>query len=115
MFKKIFFLDKDIHEFDVKSFFNNSEKALPIENIKKNTADLLMNIRNHFTHPYRNGNLKTPLDDNISEIFIINKSNTLDYRKIKVLSNSLKKAIDVILFKELEINVENHSNLIPNY
>ena len=115
LFKKIFFLDKDIHEFDVKSFFNNSEKALPIENIKKNTADLLMNIRNHFTHPYRNGNLKTPLDDNISEIFIINKSNTLDYRKIKVLSNSLKKAIDVILFKELEINVENHSNLIPNY
>ena len=84
-------------------YFNLSELDSDFDKLVAKFGNQIMNIRNHFIHPYKNGSRKTPEDDNINNIFLFDNGK-LKLKAVKILTNYLEKALIVLLLQELNID-----------
>lgn len=100
-FKKLFHLLSKRTDYLTFQFDLRRLGATPQEQMKA-FGHQIMNIRNHFTHPYKQGKLKTPKQGGISEVFTY--GDTLNTRGIRLLSNHLSKLLIVLLLQELKID-----------
>lgn len=100
--KNIFHINKEERdyvtwEFDLRNF------GVDIKEQLSNLSDQIMNLRNHFIHPYKRGKRKLPKDSTISDVFIYDKDK-LNLRAIKTLSNCLSSVLIVLLLQKLGID-----------
>lgn len=98
----IFHLNKGEGDFLLFNF-NLSELDSDFDKLVAKFGNQIMNIRNHFIHPYKNGSRKTPEDDNINNIFLFDNGK-LKLKAVKILTNYLEKALIVLLLQELNID-----------
>ena len=101
-FTDIFHLNKDEGDFLLFNF-NLNELDSDFDKLVTKFGNQIMNIRNHFIHPYKNGARKTPQQDNINKIFLT-ANGKLNLKAVKILTNYLEKALIVLLLQELDID-----------
>ena len=100
-YAKIFHINKSekdwiTFELDVRDFGDTCNKQIGLLSAQ------IMNLRNHATHPYKSGKLKTPQDSNLSEQFTY--GNSLNTRAIYTLCECLDEALTILLLQKLSID-----------
>lgn len=100
-FEKIFHInsieqDWITYELDLRDFSSEYE-----EQINK-LSEQIMNLRNYFTHPYKNGSLKLPKYSNISIHFA--NDDQLNKKAIHILDICLEEVLIILLLQKLGID-----------
>lgn len=96
IFNKIFRRGDIIFAFDINKLGDTTEKQMSA------LSEQIMNLRNHSIHPYRDGKLKTPTDDNIVEPFASRED--LDIYAISTLTGCLSKVSIALILQKLDID-----------
>lgn len=101
-YKKIFHINKDeqdwiTYELDVRNFSSEYEQQI------SKLSEQIMNLRNHSTHSYKNGKLKSPNDSNICKPFVY-QNEKLNYQSINTLCRCLDEVLIILLLQKLEID-----------
>lgn len=101
-YKKIFHINKEeqdwiTYKLDVRDFSSEYEQQI------SKLSEQIMNLRNHSTHPYKNGKWKSPSESNICEPFVY-KNGKLNYQSIDTLCRCLNEVLIILLLQKLEID-----------